>query len=482
MQRASIALLDTDIADREAAAIREVFSAKRDTLVAGLRRLGVRFDLEPEGTFYAWGDVSGLPEGLRTGRDLFRAALKEKDHRRPPAPSSTSTRANAGGGRPSRFRSHVRFSFGPPMATNRARARAARAPRRERVKLGVNFPWVACGHDFGPRPPAWSGSGPTDWGAVERELVEMRALGLEVVRFWIFGGGVNLPCGVDPATIVRREGFGAGYPEDAERWAAPETIPPLPRAFLDDLERLLEACDRSGVALWPSLASFEAFFPIRERKKGVTSGGRGAWLRAPGFFDAVLEPILEVAERHRGALAAFEICNEPGWAVDRGWKGGPRGAHPPWIEEGALGAWLVDGARRVARRELRASIGFVDAAVPWLPPSHRTTLRRLAGSGRYVHQTHHYPKPDGRRLLPPADRSPILPCWVGELPTSRARRWFDDGLAEDDDDAYLGARLAHAAALGYEGALLWAARAKDRQVRWDAATRARVRAFAADAG
>ncbi len=44
---------------------------------------GVRFDLEPEGTFYCWGDVSALPPGINDGMSFFRAALEREGDLRP---------------------------------------------------------------------------------------------------------------------------------------------------------------------------------------------------------------------------------------------------------------------------------------------------------------------------------------------------------------------------------------------------------------
>ncbi|HEY8429961.1 MAG TPA: pyridoxal phosphate-dependent aminotransferase [Sandaracinaceae bacterium] len=123
MQRAAIQLLDPAVADREAAAIRATFSKKRTLLMSGLRRLGIRFDLEPEGTFYCWGDLSELPESLRDGNELFRAALDRKVIVVPGAFFDVDP-GQRRGGRASRFRHHVRFSFGPPAETlERALAR-----------------------------------------------------------------------------------------------------------------------------------------------------------------------------------------------------------------------------------------------------------------------------------------------------------------------------------------------------------------------
>lgn len=112
MQRAAIDLLGEEHVSAETDAIRASFGSKRAALMKGLEEVGVRFDLEPEGTFYAWGDVSGLPEGLRTGQDFFQRAL---DRRVITVPGHFFD-VNPGKrrmGRPSRFRGHVRFSFGP---------------------------------------------------------------------------------------------------------------------------------------------------------------------------------------------------------------------------------------------------------------------------------------------------------------------------------------------------------------------------------
>jgi hypothetical protein len=112
MQRAAIPLMDPDLVRAETAAIQRVFRHKRELMLAGLRRLGVTFDLEPEGTFYAWGNIADLPPGLNEGHAFFRAALEHKVITVPgeffdinPGKRRTS--------RPSRFRHHVRFSFGP---------------------------------------------------------------------------------------------------------------------------------------------------------------------------------------------------------------------------------------------------------------------------------------------------------------------------------------------------------------------------------
>lgn len=116
MQRAAVDLLEHRQAEREAAAIRESFVKKRALMMAGLRRLGVHLDLEPEGTFYCWGNLSALPASLRDGADFFRAALEHKVIVVPGEFFDVDP-GQRRGGRASRFRHHVRFSFGPSVET-----------------------------------------------------------------------------------------------------------------------------------------------------------------------------------------------------------------------------------------------------------------------------------------------------------------------------------------------------------------------------
>jgi N-succinyldiaminopimelate aminotransferase len=116
LQRAAIPLLQEEHVLAEARAIQNTFRPKRDFLVSRLERLGVRFDRSPEGTFYCWGNLSGLPSPLNDGMSFFKAAL---EHQVIVVPGEFFD-VNPGKrrhGRSSRFRSYVRFSFGPAMST-----------------------------------------------------------------------------------------------------------------------------------------------------------------------------------------------------------------------------------------------------------------------------------------------------------------------------------------------------------------------------
>ena len=85
-------------------------------MIAGLTRIGVQIDCEPQGTFYVWGSVADLPRGIDDGSSFFRAALLAKVIVVPGEffdVNPGKRRAH----RASRFRHHVRFSFGPSEAS-----------------------------------------------------------------------------------------------------------------------------------------------------------------------------------------------------------------------------------------------------------------------------------------------------------------------------------------------------------------------------
>lgn len=114
LQRAAIPLFEDDYVTKETMAIQNAFREKRDRMLSRLERIGVRFDRIPDGTFYAWGNVSHLPEPLNDGMGLFRAALTKKVITVP----GEFFDVNPGKrrqGRASRFRDYVRFSFGPSL-------------------------------------------------------------------------------------------------------------------------------------------------------------------------------------------------------------------------------------------------------------------------------------------------------------------------------------------------------------------------------
>jgi aspartate/methionine/tyrosine aminotransferase len=114
LQRAAIPLFSPEHVEAEMNAIHTAFRAKRNRLLAGLEQLGVRVDRAPDGTFYVWGNLSALPDPLNDGMSFFRAALDKKVIVVPGEFFDINPGKRR---RASRFRSYVRFSFGPSMET-----------------------------------------------------------------------------------------------------------------------------------------------------------------------------------------------------------------------------------------------------------------------------------------------------------------------------------------------------------------------------
>jgi N-succinyldiaminopimelate aminotransferase len=116
LQRAAIPLLEQEAVIAETQAIHTAFREKRDRFVSRLERLGIRTDRAPDGTFYVWGNLSQLPAPLNDGMRFFQACLEQKIICVPGEffdvnPGKRRSR------RASRFRSYVRLSFGPSMAS-----------------------------------------------------------------------------------------------------------------------------------------------------------------------------------------------------------------------------------------------------------------------------------------------------------------------------------------------------------------------------
>ena len=95
-------------------AIARLFRPKRDRMIERVRAMGLEIDREPDGTFYVFVSLAGLPEPLSDGMAFFRAALE----RRVITVPGVFFDVNPGRRRArhlSRFHQHLRLSFGPPM-------------------------------------------------------------------------------------------------------------------------------------------------------------------------------------------------------------------------------------------------------------------------------------------------------------------------------------------------------------------------------
>jgi len=114
LQRKAIELLAPAAAMAETKAIHATFGKKRAKMLNGLRDLGFTVDLPPEGTFYVWASAEHLPASISDGMSFFRAAL-DRNVITVPGEFFDVDPGKRRGSRASRFRRHLRFSFGPAM-------------------------------------------------------------------------------------------------------------------------------------------------------------------------------------------------------------------------------------------------------------------------------------------------------------------------------------------------------------------------------
>lgn len=351
--------------------------------------------------------------------------------------------------------------------------------------LGMNHPWVSCGHDFGLRPPAWQGAGRGDWDAVECELHAQRDLGIEYSRWWVLAGGKNYPVGRNPDDLFERSESRLGMVFEGKP-------PPLTREFLEDFEALLKAARASNVRLIPSLVSFEFFFPSIKHSDTIFSGGRGRIVLGrqdqavepcvDAFLDATLSPLLELSDRYRDAIGMWEVMNEPDWVVEGGplhlrIHDGRATIMPKLVAARSMNIFLERALSRIVDSGFVSTVGFKQANPRWLGPRLRERLLDWGRSGRYVHQLHYYPSLHEPRRLPKHDSLPFKPCWIGEMPTAQGR-WLDpfhmrwlDGWAwwnEANPSRYLRRRLEIIRGRRYPAALLWSARSDDSASAWNA--------------
>ena len=118
--------------------------------------------------------------------------------------------------------------------------------------VGINYPWIDYGWDFGGPPPAWvADESLPAWRESKRKQIEkdfsfFASQGIFAVRWFLLGDGLNY-------------GTGVWAPwKTGESW----TFDPLPAGhsyysqLCDDFEFVLRVCRENGLRLFPSLIDF----------------------------------------------------------------------------------------------------------------------------------------------------------------------------------------------------------------------------------
>jgi mannan endo-1,4-beta-mannosidase len=286
-----------------------------------------------------------------------------------------------------------------------------RWPHRDFV-VGANLPWLSYGGDFGTN--AWHPDGgvarPGQRAHLRHVLSALADEGVSVVRWFMLCDGR------------------AGLVDDPR-----SGLPGLDDFVFRDGDAAVEELERAGLSAMFVLFDYRWFRPA-QAVGGVQTGGRGPLaadlaLRTH-LFGGVLDPLLDRYGRHP-AVAAWDVINEPEWAIRR-----IRIPSPACnVSRTAMRAFIRDTVTLIHHRTAHAAtVGSASTR----------TLALVHDLDLDIYQAHWYDHLDARA---PLDR-PIStlgldrPILLGEFPTR--------GSARAPADILAAARLA-----GYAGAFSW---------------------------
>jgi hypothetical protein len=252
--------------------------------------------------------------------------------------------------------------------------------------LGVNYPWANYAEDFGVSPSGHQGlSLPQNLSRVAEEFARIRNCGVSVVRWFLFADG--------------RGGF-----------AAEKGIPLRPDEFLfADVRAALELAKRNELKLCFSLIDYP-WLQDRTGKPAAHANEQVLQFAAgrEAFLQRILIPMFREFREHP-ALFAWEIANEPEWAI-REFHRQPA-ARMHFADFRAFAAEITEAVHEFAG----VPVTLGSASLAW--------VRAWSELGLDFYQAHYYPvqDPSGKSglakqlaCLPPLDN----PLWLGELPAA----------------------------------------------------------------
>lgn len=307
-----------------------------------------------------------------------------------------------------------------------------------KMQVGINYPWMVYGKDFGKIPSMPR----TPWlGGIDRELQQFKGLGIVAVRWFLLCDG---------------EFFGT------------QLHAPLSQEFKADFMGLLEHFTKADLKLLPSLVDFHCFRPPHPTYP--QKQGRADLLRDPSnaqlmttFLHESLDPLLEISEKYKKTIYAWELINEPEWVTQMSPTDLGKPGEEKTVPLAKMKAFIQEGVGRINAHHFLSTVGFgkYETLKNWNSPALGITL----------HQFHYYGDP---AKLPAQTFDPRWPVFIGEIATDPKNHPWQE--LKGQNDVYH--RLQHAAGKKYPATFLWSAHGgKDGATEWTPANQAFIKAF-----
>ncbi|MEP7340969.1 MAG: hypothetical protein ABI977_24770 [Acidobacteriota bacterium] len=333
----------------------------------------------------------------------------------------------------------------------------------KQLMVGINYPWIDYGWDFGDPPAAWVNTQNLPaWREQKRnriitDFTRFADHGLFAVRWFILPDGTNYGTGNEAPR------------QNNSHWA----FAPLPQQhefhkhLAEDFEFVLQTCAKLRLQLVPSLIDFHWCHhgTVADAELGIVKGGRADIVtdatKRDAFFDAVLEPLLEISLRYPQAIYAWELMNEPEWVTATKPLKKYRPNQNKTVPQDRMLDFLRSGIGRINGKRLadgspafRSTIGF----------AHHDTLFDWdsASLGATLHQFHFYAQKNGK--LPKNVFSDEYSCFIGEFATAVQKDWTE--LKKKQLGQTIPNRLKWIEEKGYPAAFLWSAQAMDVATNW----------------
>ena len=279
--------------------------------------------------------------------------------------------------------------------------------------LGVNYPWLDYGEDFGGGPRGHVGvSSAEKFARVKKDFAQISDCGVRVVRWFLFGDG--------------RGGFltKAGVPLRPDEFLLPDVAAALRIAQSHEIQLCFSLIDY----LW---MLDRAQPPTAESCERVLQFAAGR----EAFLQNVLIPLFREFHGHP-SLFAWEVANEPEWAIHECHR--KPAAKMPLADFRAFASEVVEAIHEFGHTP--ATLG--SARLLW--------VRAWSELQLDFYQAHYYPRSERDANANFHDqlgtmRSLDKPLWLGELPARDVSA--PDYSLED--------ALSHCRNNGLSGAAIW---------------------------